>query len=130
MVILLSDGADTSSRMTPVNAAAFAAQKGVTIITIGVGDPEATGEARVDLVALRDIADRTGGAYFFADNEAALEQVYAQIDALTPRETQTQSFRPREGLAHIPLAVALLLILATSTLLHLRSPGHRQGSKT
>ena len=129
LVILLSDGADTSSKMTPVNAATFAAQKGVTITTIGVGDPEASGEGRVDLAALADIADRTGGAYFFVDNEAGLKQVYDQIDALNPRETETQSFRPRESLAHIPLAVALLLILVTSTHLHLRSLQHGPGSK-
>ncbi|NIZ63038.1 hypothetical protein DL239_18900 [Sedimentitalea sp. CY04] len=129
LVILLSDGADTSSKMTPVNAATFAAQKGVTITTIGVGDPEASGEGRVDLAALADIADRTGGSYFFADNEAGLKQVYDQIDALNPRETETQSFRPRESLAHIPLAIALLLILVTSTVLHLRSLRHGQGSK-
>ena len=130
LVILLSDGADTSSKMTPVNAATFAAQKGVTITTIGVGDPEASGEGRVDLTALADIADRTGGAYFFADNEEGLQQVYAQIDALNPRETETQSYRPRESLTHIPLAVALLLILVTSTVLHLRSLRHGQGYKT
>jgi Ca-activated chloride channel family protein len=129
LVILLSDGADTSSIMTPVNAASYAAQKGVTITTIGVGDPKASGEGRVDLAALADIAERTGGAYFFADSEAGLKQVYEQIDALIPREVETQSFRPRESLAHIPLAVALLLILATSSFLHLRSQRHGQGAR-
>lgn len=126
LVILLSDGADTSSRMSPINAAHFAAQKGITITTIGVGDPAASGEGRVDLSALHDIAQRTGGQYFFADNEAGLEQVYAQIDALNPREAQTQSFRPRENLGHIPLALALALILATLIFLHLR--GQKRGA--
>ena len=67
LMILLSDGADTSSQVTPVNAATIAASKGVSIYTIGVGDPEASGEDRVDLQALQDIASRTGGAFFFAD---------------------------------------------------------------
>ncbi|KAE9625975.1 VWA domain-containing protein [Parasedimentitalea maritima] len=129
LVILLSDGADTSSRMTPVNAASFAAQKGVTISTIGVGDPEASGEGRVDLAALEDIAKRTGGHYFFADDQAGLEQIYAQIDAQNPRETQTQSFRPRKSLAHIPLATALLLILISLIFLHLRSLQQHGGTR-
>lgn len=126
LVILLSDGADTSSRMSPINAAHFAAQKGITITTIGVGDPAASGEGRVDLLALQDIAQRTGGQYFFADNEAGLEQIYAQIGAQNPREVETQSFRPRENLGHIPLALALALILATLVFLHLR--GQKRGA--
>ncbi|MEP2715126.1 VWA domain-containing protein [Pseudophaeobacter sp.] len=128
LLILLSDGSDTSSRMTPINAAGFAAQKGVVVTTIGVGDPEATGDGRVDLVTLKEIALQTGGQYFFADDEAGLEQVYAQIDAQNPRETQSQSYRPRSSLGHIPLALALMLILGTTALLHLRSRGQNQGA--
>ncbi len=111
VLILLSDGADTSSRMTPSNAAAIAADKGVTIHTIGVGDPEASGESKVDLAALEAIAAQTGGAYFFASDQAALEDVYAEIDQLNPRITETTSFRPTESLAHIPLAAALAVLL-------------------
>ena len=65
LLILLSDGSDTASRMSPVNAAEIAADRGVEIYTIGVGDPEATGEDRVDLTTLREVAQRTGGQYFF-----------------------------------------------------------------
>ncbi len=112
LMIVLSDGADTSSRMTPINAAAIAADKGVVVYTIGVGDPEASGEDRVDLDALQDIASRTGGSYFFADDEAALADTYQQIDQLNPRIVETQSYRPHESLTHIPLLAALILILA------------------
>ncbi|WP_109311852.1 VWA domain-containing protein [Ruegeria sp. AU67] len=115
LMIVLSDGADTSSRMTPVNAAAIAAEKGVVIYTIGVGDPDTSGEDRVDLDALKDIAERTGGEYFFADDEEALADTYARIDELNPRVVETQSYRPRESLAHYPLALALLTMLITMT---------------
>ncbi|WP_170446088.1 vWA domain-containing protein [Ruegeria arenilitoris] len=127
LMIVLSDGADTSSRMTPVNAASIAADKGVVIYTIGVGDPNATGEDRVDLDALKDIANKTQGQYFFADDEAALTQVYQQIDAQNPRVVETQSYRPRVSLAHYPLAAALLLILA-STLGFRLSQGRRRAA--
>jgi len=111
VLILLSDGADTSSRMTPVNAASIAADKGVTIHTVGVGDPEASGEDKVDLAALEAIAKQTGGAYFFASDQSALEQVYTEIDRLNPRITENSSFRPTEGLSHIPLALALVILI-------------------
>lgn len=120
LLILLSDGADTSSRMTPINAAEIAAQNGVTIQSIGVGDPEASGEDRVDLDALQDIAQRTGGSFFYAGDEAALIEVYAEIDALNPRVVETTSFRPKENLTYIPAGAALLVLLLAITVLHLR----------
>ncbi|MEM9104245.1 MAG: VWA domain-containing protein [Pseudomonadota bacterium] len=121
VLILLSDGSDTSSTMTPVNAAALARDRGVTIFTIGVGDPEATGENKVDLATLRDVADRTGGQFFFADDEDGLQDVYATIDELNPRITETTSFRPRQSLVHIPLGIALIVLIAATALLHFRS---------
>ena len=121
LMILLSDGTDTSSRMTPVNAAALAADKGVTIYTIGVGDPEATGENRVDLDALQGVARQTGGEFFFADDESALTQVYARIDELNPRLVDTVTYRPSETLAHIPLGLATLIVLFTMAGFHIQS---------
>jgi len=118
VLILLSDGADTSSRMSPVNAAAVAADTGVTIHTVGVGDPETSGEDKVDLTALQALADQTGGTYFFASDQSALEQVYSEIDRLNPRVTETKSFRPTEGLSHIPLALALAILIGSIGLLH------------
>ncbi|MEL6204765.1 MAG: VWA domain-containing protein [Pseudomonadota bacterium] len=119
LMILLSDGADTSSAMSPVNAAEIAASEGVAIFTIGVGDPEGSGDDRVDLAALQDIARRTVGAYFYASDEAALTEVYDRIDTLAPRETETLSYRPRRSLAHWPLGIAALIGLATVAALHL-----------
>lgn len=109
LLILLSDGADTASRMSPVNAAEIARAAGVEIHAIGVGDPAGEGEGRVDLTALADIAARTGGAYFYAADQTALAEVYARIDALAPRKVDTLSWRPRRSLAHLPLGLAAVI---------------------
>lgn len=119
LLILLSDGADTGSRMGPVNAAEIAAQNGVAIFTVGVGDPTGSGEERVDLDGLEDIAGRAGGQFFFADDEAGLARVYAEIDAMTPRAVEVLSHRPREPLGHLALATSALLALASTAWLHL-----------
>ena len=121
LLILLSDGADTGSRMTPINAAEIAASNRVAIYTIGVGDPDGSGEQRVDPDALKDIASRAGGEFFFADDETALQQIYARIDELTPRKVETTSFRQRHALTWWPLSIALILIIATMTLLQLQA---------
>lgn len=121
LMILLSDGADTSSRMPPINAAAFAAEQGVTIYTIGVGEVNATGADRVDLDALQNIADLTGGSFFYADDQAALGEIYARIDKQNPRKVETLSFRPKESLTWMPLGLALLILCCVVGFLHLSS---------
>lgn len=112
LMILLSDGADTGSRMSPVNAAEIAARNGIRIHTIGVGDPDASGEDnQVDIAALEDIAERTGGTFFLAGDTEGLARIYERIDALAPRLVETVSYRPRDSLAHLPALFAALLIL-------------------
>ena len=121
LLILLSDGADTGSRMSPLNAAGIAALRGVEIYTIGVGDPEAEGDAAVDLSVLEDIAAHTGGRFFFADDHAGLAGVYARIEQLAPRAVERRSFQPREPLGHWPLMAAVLLVVAVTAWLQWRS---------
>jgi Ca-activated chloride channel family protein len=121
LLIVLSDGADTGSRMSPVNAAEIASDNGVEIYTVGVGDPKGRGDQRVDVAALEDIASRAGGRFFFADDEAGLEGIYARIEEMSPRKIETISFRPRESLGVFPLAIAASIGLFGSIGLHLLS---------
>lgn len=130
LLILLSDGADTGSRMSPLNAAEIARSKGVEIFTVGVGDPDASGESRVDLKALGDIARRTGGEYFFAADQAGLKDIYLRIDALTPRSVETLSYRPRQSLAHLPLALVAAIGIVALGALHLRARRTPRASST
>ncbi len=111
LLILLSDGSDTASRMTPVNAAEIARSRGVEIHTIGIGDPQARGEDKVDFAVLTDVAGRAGGQFFTAEDEAGLQQVYQRIDELDPGEVRVRTWRPRDSLVHWPVGVALLLVL-------------------
>ncbi|WP_154589651.1 VWA domain-containing protein, partial [Bordetella pertussis] len=60
ILILLTDGNDTASAVPPARAAELAAQHRVVVHTIGIGDPAASGEDRVDFDALRDIARIAG----------------------------------------------------------------------
>lgn len=128
LLILLSDGTDTVSRMSPLNAAEIARDRGIEIYTIGVGDPDATGEDKVDLKTLQDIAARTGGQFFMAEDSEGLARVYERIDELAPRVTETLSYRPRQALAWLPLLAAALLGLAS--LVYLSGRHGRRGGAT
>ena len=63
----------------------------------------------------------TLGRFFFADDEAGLASVYVRIDEMSPRKIETISFRPRQPLAVVPLAIAALMGLLGAIGLHLRS---------
>jgi len=112
LLILLTDGNDTASRVPPEHAADIARQNGVVVYTIGVGDPAASGENRVDLAALQAVATTTGGQFFRADDGAQLQAIYADIDRLAPAKLQTLSWRPKLPLFQWPLGAAVLLSLS------------------
>ena len=127
LLILLTDGNDTASTMTPINAADIAQLNGVAIYTIGIGNVQATGEDRVDFEVLDAIASRTGGEFFNAEDEAALDAVYRRIDETAAAEVRTQSWRPRESLVHWPAGIATVLALLAYAALLLGS--RRRGAR-
>jgi Ca-activated chloride channel family protein len=133
VLILLTDGNDTGSKVPPARAAEIAKQNNITIHVVGIGDPRAKGEDKVDYKALGDIATATGGQVFHGENRAELEKAYATLDAITPQNFKTLSYQPKRELYMYPLAVALVLLagyhlfmLLISLLIHLfhrrRSP--------
>ena len=122
VLILLTDGNDTASTMTPINAAEIAAQNGIQIHTIGIGDETARGEDRVDFGTLASIAERTGGTFSNAEDETSLGSIYAAIDSATSADVRTQTWRPRTSLVYLPAgAVLLLMLFGYSLLLTLRA---------
>ncbi len=94
LLILLTDGNDTASRVPPEHAADIAQQNGVVVYTIGVGDPAASGENRVDLErAASESPSTTGGQFFRAEDGARARR------QSTPRSTSSrpQSSTPCRG---------------------------------
>jgi Ca-activated chloride channel family protein len=87
VVVLLTDGENTES-LDPMQIAQLAAEAGVRIYPIGIGSPEGTILeidgfnilTQLNEAALQDIASLTNGAYYFADNEESLQEIYENID--------------------------------------------------
>ncbi len=129
VLVLLTDGHDSGSKVPPKKAAEIAAQNDITIHTVAVGDPSSTGEGEMDLETLQAVADATGGQAFRADDREQLEDIYRRIDALTPVDVETFSYRPTRPLYHWPLGAAVVLTLLyhllMGTLQALRSIGAR-----
>ncbi len=111
VLIVLTDGNDTGSRVPPIDAASIAAAEGVTIYTVAVGDPETVGEEALDLETLAEMSKASGGTSFQALDREALNGAYEAIDALEPAQYDSLSYRPRSSLFHLPLLLFALLYL-------------------
>ncbi|RTR36814.1 VWA domain-containing protein [Shewanella canadensis] len=120
ILVLLTDGSNNSGSISPEQAAAIAAKRGVKIYSIGVGAEVMErrtlfGKERVnpsmdlDETQLTALAQTTGGLYFRARNAQELESIYQEIDKLEPISRDQLSYRPQSELFYLPLATALLI---------------------
>lgn len=112
VMILLTDGADTGSRIPPDTAARIAGERGITVHTIAIGTPAASGSDKVDTAALKNIAQATGGRAALASRLDELLAVYAELDAIEAVNHTRLAHRTRHPLFHWPLGLALALLLA------------------
>lgn len=104
IIILLTDGANTSGTLKPLQAAKLAKEEGIKIYTIGLGaeaDPLALASgfamANVDLdeETLKQIANLTGGQYFRATDTQSLHAIYRTIDSLETVQQNTPPVRSK-----------------------------------
>jgi Ca-activated chloride channel family protein len=128
VIIALTDGNDTGSRVPPAEAARIASDNNITIHVIGVGDPESAGEEKLDEAVLKDVASTSGGRYFHAADREQLQEIYTELDRIDTREVETATYRPRIDLFHWPLAAFLLLGLVYHAGLILLRRSGRQGA--
>ena len=122
VLVLLTDGANTSGEVQPLQASGFAARDGLTVYTVGVGADEmmvqdffgsrvVNPSADLDEDTLRAIADQTGGRYFRARDARSLEKIYEILDELEPVESDVETIRPVDELFYWPLGIAYMLAL-------------------
>ncbi len=117
VLIVLTDGNDTGSKVPPVEAAKVAKQKGITIYSIAIGDPATVGEEALDVDVLQRVAEISGGGYYQALDRQQLQAAYHAINRLEPEEFATLTFRPRYSLHHYPLAIVLAVYLCFFSLM-------------
>jgi len=114
VIVLLSDGASNTGP-PPLDAAQQAADRGVRIYTVGVGDPNGvilrlggmSARVRLDEATLKRIAQETDGTYFKADNETNLQEIYKSLSTqLVFKSDQT------ELTAGVTAVAAVLMVAA------------------
>jgi Ca-activated chloride channel family protein len=119
VLILLTDGENTSGEVSPARATQLAVSQKLKIYTIGIGADliisssafrtRSQKNTSIDEETLTEIAEATGGQYFRAHDTEELKEIYQLIEKLEPIEQQEQSFRPITALFYWPLAIALII---------------------
>ncbi len=127
VIILLTDGVNNRGQIAPLTAAEIAREQGIRVYTIGVGS---RGEApypaydafgkliyvnqpvEIDEKTLEEISRLTNGAYFRATNNAALREIYKEINLLEKSKVEITEFTTyTEHFVPWVLAAILVLIL-------------------
>jgi Ca-activated chloride channel family protein len=136
VLLLITDGEHLEEGADPIAAAQEAAEEGVKIYSIGVGDPEGgvpipirdrngnlveykkdrSGNpvsTRLDDTTLRRVALATNGKYFQATSaEFELDSIYDDIRDEEKKELQSRLYTRGADRFQYPLAAALILFLA------------------
>lgn len=114
VLLLLTDGNDSGSKIPPSEAAMLAASKKIKIYPVVLGDPEAGGEKAIDEPALQHIAEITGGQFFRASDAEALAEISITLNQLEPARFSRHYFYPTTELYYYPLLLVYLLIQLSS----------------
>lgn len=125
VIILLTDGMSNSGALSPDTATEIAAENKVKIYTIGVGshgkvpflihdpvfgDQYVYQRVDIDEDTLKDIARKTGGLYFRAENTKGLNRIYDTIDRLEKTDVKVKTFNNYKELYPFFLIPALVLL--------------------
>lgn len=123
VIVLLTDGANNSGKLSPQDAARLAATLGIKIYTIAIGTPGVhmiplpngriitSGRQEFDEETLMEVARIGGGQFYMAQNTDALQNIFETIDQLEKTEIKRRTFIETEELFHYPVALAAALLL-------------------
>lgn len=120
VVILLSDGRNTSGSLSMDQALEYAKYNKVKVYTIGIGADsieqktifgkvEVPVESDLDEESLKKISAETGGVYYRVKNTEGLKNVYDNIESLEPIRSESKFYRPKIEYFGIPLFIAFIL---------------------
>ena len=127
VIILLTDGVNNSGYVRPITAAEIAKEYNIRVYTIGVGSSgnaltpvsrRSNGEyvfgmarVQIDETLLDEIATMTGGKYYRATSEVALQNIYDEINELEKTEMQVSTVKRYSDEFRIFLTLGLLFFV-------------------
>jgi Ca-activated chloride channel family protein len=123
IILLITDGASNSGKISPVEAAEHAKTLGIKIYTIAIGTKEGRVDRSImrfpyqefDIPTLKKIASLTGGEHYWAQNLKSLRETFTTINQLEKTEARSLTIIDDRELFHwfmIPSLIAALVCAA------------------
>ena len=125
IIVLITDGASNSGKISPLEAAEHAKTLGIKIYTVAIGTKEGRVDASImrfpyqefDLPTLQKIATMTGAEHYWAQDLAALKKTFTTIDNL--EKTDAKSLTVIDDTELFPWFVGIALFAALSSALYM-----------
>jgi Ca-activated chloride channel family protein len=130
IILLITDGASNSGKISPIEAAEHAKTLGIKIYTIAIGTEEGRVDRSVmrypyqefDIPTLKKIASITGAEHYWAQDLEALRDTFTTIDQLEKTDAKSHTVIEDTELFAWFLVISLLAAMASATLLALNPP--------
>lgn len=131
IIVLITDGASNSGKISPLEAAQQIKTLGIKTYTVAIGTTEGRVSRGIqsyprqefDLPTLRKIASETGGEHFWAQNLEDLEKNFRTIDDLEKTESRSLTVTDDRELYAWFVGVSLLAALGFAVYLSLNRTG-------
>ncbi len=125
IIVLITDGASNSGKISPIEAAQYAKTLGIKIYTVAIGTTQGRVDRSIqafpyqefDLPTLQKIASITGGEHYWAQDLAALKKTFTTIDNL--EKTDSKSLTVIDDTELFPWFVSFSLIAALAAAFYL-----------
>lgn len=130
IIVLTTDGASNSGKISPLEAAEHAKTLGIKIYTVAIGTKEGRVDRSImtfpyqefDLPTLQKIATMTGAEHFWAQDLAALKKTFTTIDNLEKTDAKSVTVIDDTELFPWFVGATLLAALAAAAYLSLNPP--------
>ncbi len=121
IIVLITDGASNSGKISPLEAAEHAKTLGIKIYTVAIGTTEGRVDPSImrfpyqefDLPTLQKIATLTGAEHYWAQDLAALKRTFTTIDNL--EKTDAKSLTVIDDTELFPWFVGATLLAALAS---------------
>jgi Ca-activated chloride channel homolog len=125
IIVLITDGASNSGKISPLEAAEHAKTLGIKIYTVAIGTTEGRVDRSImtfpyqefDLPTLQKIATLTGAEHYWAQDLAALKKTFTTIDNL--EKTDSKSLTVIDDTELFPWFVGATLLAALAAALYM-----------
>ncbi len=130
IIVLITDGANNSGKISPLEAAEHAKTLGIKIYTVAIGTTEGRVDQSVmrfpyqefDLPTLTKIAEMTGAEHYWAQDLATLKRTFTTIDSLEKTDAKSLTVIDDTELFPWFAGVTLLAALAAAIYMVINPP--------